>query len=212
MVDARAGASRRTWKAAGATRWRPATRAEALFRDRCTGVAWELDTAHAYSLWSLSHLGEWAELARAVRSSSTRPANAATSTRSMNLSTYVLSIVRLAADEPAEAREEPAPCWAAGRGTGYHVQHNDLIWALVQIDLYRGRRPRRPGSAWNRHWPTLARSLLLRVQFIRVAMLGLRAPRAWPPRPTSPRCSGTRGTTPTASTASDTPGPTPRRR
>jgi hypothetical protein len=57
---------------------------------------------------------------------------------------------------------------------GYHVQHNDALWAAVQIALYRGDGL----SAWgliDRSWPALRRSLLLRVQFIRTSMNFLRA-------------------------------------
>ena len=39
-------------------------RAGDIFRDRCTGVHWERNTANAFGLWALSHLGEFAELGR----------------------------------------------------------------------------------------------------------------------------------------------------
>ena len=40
------------------------TRAEAIFREHCTGVAWEIDTSSAFSLWSLTRMGAIAELKR----------------------------------------------------------------------------------------------------------------------------------------------------
>ena len=149
-------------------------RAEGVFRDRCTGVAWELDTAHAYALWALSHLGRWGELARRFPVLINEARERGDLYAAMNLSTYILSIVRLAADEPDAARAEIDRMAGRWSREGYHVQHNDRVWASVQIDLYLGDGL----AAWARicgHWPTLARSLLLRVQFIRVAMWGLRA-------------------------------------
>jgi hypothetical protein len=61
--------------------------------------------------------------------------------------------------------------WSRG---GYHIQHNDQAWGMAQIELYAGRG----GAAWDLiawNWPALSRSLLLRVQFVRVAMWQLRA-------------------------------------
>src|SRR5262249_35802978 len=92
----------------------------------------------------------------------------------MNLSSYLMSIVKLAADDPAAARaglEETAARWSR---RDYHVQHNHALWAAVQIELYCGEGL----AAWEllrQSWPALRRSLLLRVQFIRTSMLFLRA-------------------------------------
>jgi len=159
-------------------RWRDALSAcdgaESVFRDRCTGVAWELDTAHAYALWALSHLGEWAELGRRFPVLVNEARERGDLYAEMNLSTYILSVVRIADDDPGSAREGLRRVAGQWSRDGYHVQHNDLVWAAVQTDLYAGDGR----AAWDRitgHWPTLSRSLLMRVQFIRVAMLGLRA-------------------------------------
>ncbi|MFO0891378.1 MAG: hypothetical protein U0790_19820 [Isosphaeraceae bacterium] len=149
-------------------------RAEAIFRDRCTGVAWELNTANAFSLWGLSHQGEIAELSRRWPVLLAQARERGNLYAAMNLSSYLMSIVKLAADDPAAAREglrETAARWSR---QGYHVQHNDALWAAVQTELYRGDGV----AAWetlDRSWPLLRGSLLLRVQFIRTSMRFLRA-------------------------------------
>ncbi|QEH36217.1 Serine/threonine-protein kinase PknB [Aquisphaera giovannonii] len=159
-------------------RWAEAQRgcdeAEAILRDRCTGVTWEINTANAFSLWALSHRGALGELSRRWPILLTRARDRGDLYAAMNLSSYLMSIVKLAEDDLAAARaglEETAARWSR---RGYHVQHNDALWAGVQIDLYRG-----DGMAgWERlraSWPALRGSLLLRVQFIRTSMRFLRA-------------------------------------
>jgi hypothetical protein len=149
-------------------------RAEAIFLDRCTGVAWELDTAHAFALWGLSHQGEVAELSRRWPILLNLARDRGDLYAVMNLSSYLMSVVRLAADDPDIAGRELHQTMSQWSREGYHVQHNDALWAGVQIALYRGDG----ASAWgliDRSWPALRRSLLLRVQFIRTSMHFLRA-------------------------------------
>ena len=159
-------------------RWRAAKencdRAETIFRDRCTGVAWEIDTANAFALWGLSHLGEVAELSRRWPILLTQVRDRGDLYAAMNLSSYLMSVVRLAADDPVAARAELGATMAQWSRQGYHVQHNDALWAGVQIELYCGAGQ----SAWSlirQSWPALRRSLLLRVHFIRTSMYFLRA-------------------------------------
>jgi hypothetical protein len=159
-------------------RWRDSVgasdAAQGVFRDRCTGVAWEIDTAASFGLWALSHLGDVAELARRWPVLLHEARERGDRYAVMNLSTYLMSVVRLAADEPDEAMRGVLEIGQAWSRRGYHVQHNDQAWATAQIHLYRGDGP----SAWallEEIWPSLRRSLLLRVQFIRTAMLQLRA-------------------------------------
>ena len=157
-------------------------RAETIFRDGCTGVAWELDTSHAFALWGLSHQGAVAELSRRWPILLDRARARGDLYAVMNLSSYIMSIVRLAADEPDTADRELRQTMSQWSREGYHVQHNDALWAAVQIELYRGDGK----AAWNlidQSWPALRRSLLLRVQFIRTSMNFLRAV------PRSPRLS-----------------------
>ena len=149
-------------------------RAETIFRDRCTGVAWELDTAHAFALWGLSHQGAVAELSRRWPILLDLARARGDLYAVMNLSSYIMSIVRLAADDPDTADRELRQTMSQWSREGYHVQHNDALWAAVQIELYRGDG----AAAWtliDRSWPALRRSLLLRVQFIRTSMHFLRA-------------------------------------
>lgn len=158
-------------------RWREALEAcdeaVAIFRDECTGVAWELDTAHAFALWALSHLGHWAELGRRYPVLIVEARERGDKYSVMNLSTYVNAIIRLAADEPIEGREEVRRMMAQWSRQGYHVQHNDHVWAAAMIELYLNKGTEAHAILLH-HWPALSRSQLLRVRFIRVAMSGLR--------------------------------------
>jgi hypothetical protein len=136
-------------------------------------VAWEIDTSSSFASWGLSHLGEVAELAQRwpVLLADARERGDLYAT--VNLSSYLMSVVRLAADQPVEARADLEQNMARWSRKGYHVQHNDALWAGVQIELYAGDAT----AAWRmiqESWPALSRSLLLRVQFVRTSMWFLR--------------------------------------
>jgi hypothetical protein len=158
-------------------RWRDAVLncdlAHQTFRDRCTGVAWEIDTSSSFALWGLSHRGELAELAQRWPLLLADARERGDLYATVNLSSYLMSVVRLAGNQPELARADLAENMARWSREGYHVQHNDALWAGVQIELYSGDA----GAAWKlieESWPALKRSLLLRVQFVRTSMLFLR--------------------------------------
>ncbi len=141
--------------------------AEAIFRDSCTGVAWELDTAHNFALWSLVYMGEVAELARRwpvlLKEAQERGDLYAVTT----LSTHPMSMVRLADDDPEGAARQLRQAMADWSQQGFHVQHLNALFAQLNIDLYTGQ-----GEAAWRHAteqaPAIARSLLMRIQLTRI--------------------------------------------
>jgi hypothetical protein len=149
-------------------------RAEAFFRDRCTGATWELDTAHAFSLWSLTFMGEVAELTRRHQGLLKEAQERGDLYALTNLNTYVMAIVKLGADDPEEARRELRQTMGRWSQRGFHVQHLHALLARVYIDLYSG-----DGAAACRHlseqWPAYVSSLFPRVQRSRIDVRQLHA-------------------------------------
>jgi hypothetical protein len=148
-------------------------RAEAILRDRCTGVAWELDTVHNLALWALTHMGDVATLRERwpvlLQEAQERGDLYAITT----LNTFFMTLLRLADDDPEGARRELEAVMGRWSHRGFHIQHGHAVRAEVHIDLYRGDGL----LAWNRicrHWASYRRSQLLRVQMFRIELLELR--------------------------------------
>jgi hypothetical protein len=154
--------------------WTLCNQAAGIFRTHCTGVMWELSTAHRFALWPLMFLGEVAEVGRRLPTLIEEARERNDLYAMTNLSLVVRTFVRLADDEPERARRELRQVMDRWSQQGFHVQHMNRLFDEVQIDLYQGEGR----AAWERvtaQWPALARSHLLRVQQVRIFLLHLRA-------------------------------------
>jgi hypothetical protein len=151
--------------------WRPAldyfVRADKTFREECTGAMWELDRTQAFRLWSLLWLGEFPELARRLprilRDADERGDLFAATV----IGTGIQVDVQLAAGQPEQALAKSREAIKRWSQSGFHVQHFSGLIGRLHIDLYTGN-----GSAAWRHladrWPAFSRSMLRRVQMLRI--------------------------------------------
>jgi serine/threonine protein kinase len=154
--------------------WTLCDQAEDIFRTHCTGVMWELSTAHRFALWSLMFLGEVAEIGVRLPALIKQARERNDLYAVTNLSLVIRTFVRLADDKAELARREVRQVMDEWSQQGFHVQHMNRLFDEVQIDLYQGEG----SAAWGRvtdQWPALARSYLLRVQQVRIFLLHLRA-------------------------------------
>jgi eukaryotic-like serine/threonine-protein kinase len=157
--------------------WKPAQEsldhAEQLFRNHCTGVTWERDTVHNFVLRALMQLGEVAELRRRwtvlYRESQDRGDLYAATT----LTTFYMTMIKLAKNEPIESERELTARVNRRDARGFSLQHSSAFESLIHLYLYRGDI----SKAWVRLgaiWPEYSRSMLLRIQMIRIHMHELR--------------------------------------
>jgi hypothetical protein len=158
------------WK----TAWELARKGEAILRERCTGVAWELNTIHIYSLRALFYLGEIAELSSRLpmllREARERDdLFAETSLRSRH--GY---IARLAADEPKKARSETRDAVARWSKQAFYMQNYFALVAEADTALYM-REPHAAMRILREREGELRHSRLMRVHHLRVEWLHLRA-------------------------------------
>ena len=159
-------------------RWRTAQKlceqAEGILRERCTGVAWELDNVQSYSLRSLLFMGRFEELSRQLPSYLEDAQMRGDLYAETFLRTRVSYSLLLVRDEPVKARREIRETLARWSHRGYHMQHYYDLHAQAEIDLYEGN----PKAAWERvssGWRALERSLILRAQIIFLESAYLRA-------------------------------------
>lgn len=159
-------------------RWKEALdlcdQAEVVFRERCTGVAWEMDTTHTFALWSLTYMGKITELRRRRQVLLKEAQERGDLYAQTNLGTYIMALDRLGADDREGAREELQDAISRWTQRGFHVQHHNATLAHTLVELYRGNGL----AAWERIrevFPGYRKSFLLRVQQVRTDIVQSRA-------------------------------------
>jgi hypothetical protein len=159
-------------------RWKSAVanqeRALQIFREQCTGVAWERGQANAFLLWCISWAGAFAEMTRRSAEILQEAREKGDLFTAANLGTYIEPLARLCEDDPAAAGrviEEAVRGWSREE---YNLQHFTALMGSTYVDLYRGE----PEAAYQRtlqQWPALTKGLLLHAQICRVSIYELRA-------------------------------------
>jgi hypothetical protein len=148
-------------------------KADAILREQCTGVQWELTTCQIFLLTSLTYLGETSEIVRRVPLLMDSARERGYLFESIELRTRQ-NLYWLLCDDPATAGSELADAMAQWSRKGFYRQDYNRLLAQTQIDLYLGQ----PTVAWARlaqAWPALRSSQLLRVQLFLAEALYLRA-------------------------------------
>ena len=145
----------------------------AILRDQCVGLTWELTIAQNLVIWALMYLGELGEVSRqvpALLADARSRGNLYLATELCTRSNYAW----LAADDPDEGERVTIESIERWSHKGFHRQHYSAMLARMQTALYRGDAE----AAWRllaEHRPMLRRSLMTRVQVLRIESLYLRA-------------------------------------
>lgn len=140
--------------------------AERLLRDECLGVAWEMGNCQQCWLNTVILLGDLVEATRRVPGIMTEARERGDRYALMQM-TYATTVCHIVADDVPAARRaasEHVPAWTPDR---YTTSHWAALTSAVSVDRYVGDGL----TAWERferEWPALRRSLLMRVQIIRV--------------------------------------------
>jgi hypothetical protein len=147
--------------------------AEVILREQCTGTAWEVTSCQSFLLRSFTYLGEMGEVSRRLPGQLAAALDRGNLYAATELRTRA-NLVWLAGDDPEGARREIAEAMRQWSQGVFHRQHYNSMLSETDIFLYTDDAP----AAWRRvteRWSELSRSLLLRVQLLRVEATHLRA-------------------------------------
>ncbi len=159
-------------------RWRDSrervTIGEKTLRDNCIGVRFELGIGKVYHMASLFYLGEIAELTRKLPVLLREAVERGDQYAANGLRAWRSNVAWLVLDEPDEAREQSRAGALVSARDDFHLHHYYELLATAQTDLYEGKTM----EAWKRvseRWKPLSKSLLLRIQSVRIEGACLRA-------------------------------------
>jgi hypothetical protein len=138
-----------------------------MFRDTCSGVAWEIDAAHTFALWSLICLGEVGEIRRRRE----RLAREAHSRGDLflltNLNTFLLAYDRAGADQASEGCREIQQTMEGWSRENFDVQHHNRVLGESLLSLYLENGV----AAWrcaHDQWSRYRESMLIHIQQVRI--------------------------------------------
>jgi hypothetical protein len=149
-------------------------RAEAVLRERCIGVTWELATARLMWCVSLFCLGDLGELCQQLPALVKNAEERGDLYEATDLRIRISHAAFLAEDLPDKAWQEVTQAIRRWSTRPYLVQHWWSLIAQLEIALYS----RQAMAAWKlvtEQWPALRRSLLLRVQYVSIESFHHRA-------------------------------------
>ncbi|HVH66262.1 MAG TPA: AAA family ATPase [Gemmatimonadales bacterium] len=150
-----------------------AERAEQMLLE-CGGVPWELSTAQLYQAYACYFLGDIRELTRRSRVFFDRARERGNLFAGYIFRSGFSNLTWLAADDVAGAERALEEAVREWQQEEFGIPHYLAMLARCNIQLYRGR----PDRAWEivtGAWPGLARSVLLRIQGIRINTRDLHA-------------------------------------
>ncbi len=149
-------------------------RAIRIFREQCTGVAWELSTARLFTLGSIFFQGRLRDLARRVPRLLDEAKQRGDIYAAANYRTTVCMAAWLVNDDVDTLRHHLNEARADWSFEGYQIQSMNLIWAECLLDFYSGKYAA-PWIRLQREWSAIKRSKLLWLQLYRVEIGFIRA-------------------------------------
>ncbi len=145
-----------------------------ILRERCTGMTWERDSCDFFTLATLFYLGEFKELQTAVPRLLLDADSRGDLYAGSNVRLSTINSVWLSTDQPDVARSHASLAIGRWSNRGYLAHSYYFFVAEVNRLLYEGKS----AEAWavvQQNWAPLKRSLLLRVQVVRVEANSIRA-------------------------------------
>jgi hypothetical protein len=147
---------------------------EALFRSEVLGSTWEMFMTRHFALQSLANLGRIKELCAEQPATLRECIDRGDLHGAVNLRIGYPNLVWLVSGHADMARRQCADAIREWAAEGFHLEHYYALMAMTNIDLYEGRGRAALDRALA-DWPALERSLVTRVQFVRIQTLLVRA-------------------------------------